>query len=83
MKIHLFHRLIFSALAGLLISIAAYSQQTPKTPEELQLFLNNLQKKADSMQNAMKNKKPGSDPNKTVSKQQNPVSRKQAMIRKI
>lgn len=42
-----------------LLSIALYSQQPPKTPAELEAFMKSLQKKSDSMQNAMKNKTVG------------------------
>lgn len=48
---------IFLAAVGLLISCAVCSQQTPKTPEEMEAFLKSLQKKADSMQQAMKGRK--------------------------
>lgn len=59
---------IFLAAVGLLISCAVCSQQTPKTPEELEVFIKNLQRKSDSMQHAMKNKKRVGNPDITSGK---------------
>jgi tetratricopeptide (TPR) repeat protein len=39
------------------LCIQSSAQQIPKTPDELQAYIKSLQKKADSMQNAMKNTK--------------------------
>lgn len=46
-----------------LINNTLYAQQTPKTPEELEAFINSVKKKADSMQNVVKNKKTIANPN--------------------
>lgn len=40
----------------LLLCLFVYSQQTPKTQAELEAYIKNIQKKADSMQNAAKKK---------------------------
>ncbi len=46
-----------------LFSSELYSQQPPKTKEELELFLKNIQKKADSMRNAALSKQSGGNTN--------------------
>jgi tetratricopeptide (TPR) repeat protein len=53
----------FLAVTVLLCSYGVYSQQTPKTQEELEAFLKSVQKKSDSMQNVLKNKKTTGNPN--------------------
>lgn len=56
-----------------LLSVAAFSQQTPKTQQELEAYIKNLQKKADSMQKVMKSKtvsNPNSAPTINTGKQQ-------------
>jgi tetratricopeptide (TPR) repeat protein len=56
---------ILTAVVLLLLHLTAHAQQTPKTQEELEAFLKSIQKKTDSIQNAIKNKTSG-NPNKTA-----------------
>lgn len=72
MKNFFYGNIMLPALFSLL-SVAAFSQQTPKTPQELEAYIKNLQKKADSMQKVMESKpvsNPGSAPTINTGKQQ-------------
>ena len=42
--------------AALLFSLIIHAQKTPKTQEEMEAFLKDMQRKADSMQNVAKKK---------------------------
>lgn len=48
------------------LCITVHSQQTPKTAQELEAFIKNMQKKADSMQHVLKNKTNDGNPNTTT-----------------
>jgi Flp pilus assembly protein TadD len=65
MQIQLFYKFIISVAASLFFSFAAHSQQPPKTKEELEVMIKSIKKKADSMQNAMKNRGTAGKPNPT------------------
>jgi len=56
---------ILFVIAGIFISLIIHAQQTPKTPEELEAFIKNLQKKSDSMITAAKKKGAGNIPGTT------------------
>ncbi|MGZ5219356.1 MAG: tetratricopeptide repeat protein [Chitinophagaceae bacterium] len=57
MKNHALLKFICVVASAWLINSTLYAQQTPKTPEELEAFINSVRKKSDSMQNVVKNKK--------------------------
>lgn len=58
-------KIIILTVTGLLFSCALYSQQPPKTQQEMEAFLKSIQKKADSMQQVMQGKK-GNEQNKNT-----------------
>lgn len=53
MKNHSLFKKILPLAAACLLSIALFSQQPPKTAEELEAFIKSVQKKSDSIKNAM------------------------------
>ncbi len=57
MKNHTLSKFICVVATAWLINSTLYAQQTPKTPEELEAFINSVRKKSDSLQNVVKNKK--------------------------
>jgi hypothetical protein len=59
-------KVLLFLITSLLLNLAVYAQQTPKTQQEMEAFLKNIQKKSDSMQNVLKNKKTIGNPNTTT-----------------